>query len=87
MEVFFARDAALSRYFCVELDPLGRVHDYAASLYRKFDSSWNCPGLRARGGLSRRIHGRSLDSTDDALRNDGAPGITRGNAANRAIPS
>ncbi len=53
VEVFFARDAALSRYFCVELDPLGRVHDYAASLYRKFDSSWNCPGLRAAGRITR----------------------------------
>ena len=52
VEVFFARDAALNRYFCVEIDPLGRVHDYAASHYRKFDSSWNCPGLRAAGRIT-----------------------------------
>ncbi|HEY5914428.1 MAG TPA: carbohydrate-binding family 9-like protein, partial [Verrucomicrobiae bacterium] len=52
VEIFFARDNALARYFCLEIDPLGRVHDYAASFYRKFDSDWNCPGLRAAG----RIH-------------------------------
>jgi hypothetical protein len=49
VEIFFARDAALARYYCVEVDPLGRVHDYAASHYRKFDSAWNCPGLRTTG--------------------------------------
>lgn len=46
VEIFFARDATLSRYFCIEIDALGRVHDYAASHYRKFDSAWDCPGLR-----------------------------------------
>ncbi len=45
VEIFLARDAALEHYFCIEIDPLGRVHDYAASHYRKFDSTWNCPGL------------------------------------------
>ncbi|HNQ87971.1 MAG TPA: DUF4838 domain-containing protein [Verrucomicrobiota bacterium] len=54
VEIFFARDAALDRYFCVEIDPLGRVHDYAASSYRQFDSSWNCPGLRTAGRIGTR---------------------------------
>jgi hypothetical protein len=49
VEVFFARDAALERYYCIEVDPLGRVHDYAARHYRKFDPAWNCPGLRTTG--------------------------------------
>jgi hypothetical protein len=49
VEIFFARDAALAQYFCLEIDPLGRVHDYAASHYRKFDGAWNCAGLRAAG--------------------------------------
>jgi hypothetical protein len=49
VEIFFARDPALERYFCLEIDPLGRVHDYAASHYRKFDSGWNCAGLRTSG--------------------------------------
>src|SRR5436190_4228035 len=51
VEIFFACDAALERYFCLEIDPLGRVHDYAASHYRKFDSSWKCAGLQAAGKL------------------------------------
>ncbi len=46
VELFFAADPGLKRYFCLEIDPLGRVHDYAASSYRKFDSGWDCPGLR-----------------------------------------
>ncbi|MBP8261063.1 MAG: DUF4838 domain-containing protein [Verrucomicrobia bacterium] len=54
VEIFFARDAALNRYFCLEIDPLGRVHDYAASSYRKFDDSWNCPGLRTAGKIGMR---------------------------------
>ncbi len=46
VEIFFARDTALEHYFCIEIDSLGRVHDYAASHYRKFDGTWNCPGLK-----------------------------------------
>ncbi len=46
VEVFFARDADLTEYYCLEIDPLGRVHDYAASFYRRFDSHWNFRGLR-----------------------------------------
>lgn len=49
VEIFFAHDAALEEYFCIEIDPLGRVHDYATRHYRKFDSSWNCPGLSTLG--------------------------------------
>jgi hypothetical protein len=49
VELFFARDAGLERYYCLEVDPLGRVHDYAASHYRRFDSAWNCPGLHTKG--------------------------------------
>lgn len=51
VEIFFARDAALDRYFCLEIDPRGRVHDYAASHYRRFDSTWTCAGLRAAGRI------------------------------------
>lgn len=54
VEIFFARDAALDRYFCIEIDPLGRVHDYAGRSYRKFDDNWNCAGLRAAGRISTR---------------------------------
>jgi len=45
VEIFFACEDKLKKYFCLEIDPRGRVHDYAASYYRKFDSSWNCAGI------------------------------------------
>ncbi len=46
VEIFIARDAALRDYYCIEIDALGRVHDYAARHYRKFDSNWDCAGLQ-----------------------------------------
>lgn len=48
VEVFFAKDAALKAYWCIEVDSAGRVHDYKASHYRKFDNTWNCPGLKTK---------------------------------------
>lgn len=45
VEIFFACDDKLKDYFCLEVDPLGRILDYAASYYRKFDNSWNFPGV------------------------------------------
>lgn len=61
VELFFARDDALNEYSCLEIDPLGRVLDYRASYYRKFDLAWSFPGLevaanRAAGGYS--VEGR-----------------------------
>lgn len=45
VELFFARDLALSEYYCLEISPAGNVLDYKASFYRQFDDSWDCPGL------------------------------------------
>lgn len=45
VELFFAKDAALEEYYCFEMSPAGTVLDYRASFYRKFDHSWDCPGL------------------------------------------
>jgi len=47
VEIFFARDADLRAYWCIEIDPRGRVHDYAARTYRVFESAWDAAGLRA----------------------------------------
>jgi len=38
VELFFAKQAALNDYWCIEIDPSGRVHDYHAKHCRKFDS-------------------------------------------------
>lgn len=42
-EIFFRIDEKLSPYYCLELDPAGRVFDYKATLYRKFDTEWSWP--------------------------------------------
>lgn len=54
VELFLACDVRLSNYYCVEIDPIGRVHDYQASYYRKFDSEWNCESLKV---AAQRIDG------------------------------
>jgi len=51
VEIFFTTDSNLEKYYCIEIDPQGRVLDYAASFYREFDSSWNCPGLRTAASM------------------------------------
>ncbi|MBN2377677.1 MAG: carbohydrate-binding family 9-like protein [Sedimentisphaerales bacterium] len=45
VEIFLACDDSMKNYYCLEIDPLGRVNDYRASYYRKFDHGWTCPGL------------------------------------------
>jgi hypothetical protein len=45
VELFFAQDGSLDNYYCLEMSPAGTVLDYRASFYRKFDDSWDCPGL------------------------------------------
>lgn len=52
VEIFFARDDGLADYWCIEIDPLGRVHDYRARSYRVFDDEWDCPGLTTEGALT-----------------------------------
>jgi hypothetical protein len=51
VEFFFAAADAekLENYWGIEIDPLGRVHDYHGQFYRKLDSSWDCEGLQATG--------------------------------------
>jgi hypothetical protein len=41
VELFFSPDTTLRQYFCIEIDPLGRVLDYSAQFYRKFNERWN----------------------------------------------
>ncbi len=46
VEVLFALDEKLAKYFCMEIDSRGRYLDFKASYYRKFDFAWDFPGLR-----------------------------------------
>jgi hypothetical protein len=44
VEIFFRSDERLDPYFCLEMDPLGRILDYRAKYYRKFEYDWQWPG-------------------------------------------
>ncbi len=73
VELFFALDEELAQYFCLEIDPLGRVLDYRASHYRQFDFSWSFPGLDVVG--IRTIDGYAVEGRIDweALESLGFP--------------
>jgi hypothetical protein len=43
VEIFFTADESLADYYCLEIDPHGRVYDYRASFYRDFDDKWSWP--------------------------------------------
>ncbi|HEX6428231.1 MAG TPA: carbohydrate-binding family 9-like protein [Niastella sp.] len=43
VELFMSRDAAMTPYYCLEMDATGRVLDYRASYYRKMDYTWQWP--------------------------------------------
>ena len=43
-ELFLWSGDANGTYYCLEIAPLGAVHDYAARFYRKFDNSWSPAG-------------------------------------------
>lgn len=45
VELFFATDAELSRYYCLEMDPRGVVLDYAAKFHRQMDWDWSIDDL------------------------------------------
>jgi hypothetical protein len=43
VEIFFRKDPQMKPYYCLEMDPLGRVLDYKANYYRHFDYEWKWP--------------------------------------------
>lgn len=51
-EIFFKIDDQLTPYYCLELDPSGRILDYKGEHYRKFDFQWTWPA----GGLIVKTH-------------------------------
>jgi hypothetical protein len=42
-EIFFKADDRLDPYYCLEIDPLGRVLDYEATYHRQFNVRWSWP--------------------------------------------
>lgn len=53
VEIFFAGSQDLEEYYCLEIGPGGSVLDYKASFYRKFNDSWDFPGLLVKANLTR----------------------------------
>lgn len=49
VEILFSKDERLTEYYGMEIDSRGRALDFRCRYYRKFDFSWNMPGLELRG--------------------------------------
>ncbi len=45
VELFFSKNKDLSKYYCLEIGPMGDVLDYQAKYYRKFNEEWNFNSL------------------------------------------
>jgi hypothetical protein len=43
VEIFFRTNEAMKPYYCLELDPFGRILDYKANMYRDFNRNWTWP--------------------------------------------
>jgi hypothetical protein len=43
VEIFFRTNEGMNPYYCLEIDPAGRVLDYEASFHRKFNYPWSWP--------------------------------------------
>lgn len=97
IEFFFSKDPAMETYYCAEIDPQGKVMDYEAHSYRKFDFGWNFKDLklathigketyRVEGSISlKSLNELGLISPDGEIR----MGVYRadyfGDAGNRVI--
>jgi hypothetical protein len=60
VEIFFRKDSRLESYYCVEIDPLGRIYDYRAAYYRKFDVDWSWPPGHLKVKALREATGYSV---------------------------
>lgn len=52
IEIFFSPSLSMEKYYCAEIDPLGRIMDYSSNNKREFDFSWNFKTLRTVGQLT-----------------------------------
>lgn len=49
IELYFALDDKLAKYYCTEIDSRGRLLDFLGSYPRKWDNNWKMPGLTVAG--------------------------------------
>lgn len=52
VELFFGCDRGFKKYFCFEIDPLGRYLDNSGSLGQKIEPAWQCAGCKFTGRQS-----------------------------------
>ncbi len=52
VEIFFSPGPDMERYYCAEIDPLGRVMDYSCEYYARMDYGWDFTTLSAAGWLT-----------------------------------
>lgn len=52
VEMFFSVDRGMSKYYGLEIDPLGRVYDYKCAYYRDRDTDWSCSGLETKSSTT-----------------------------------
>lgn len=60
-EIFFRIDDKLNPYYCLEMDPVGRVLDYKATYHRKFDIGWSWPAGHLILKTERRKDGYTVE--------------------------
>jgi len=61
VEIFFKKDDRLLPYFCLELDPNGRVLDYEAQYHRNFNPEWSWPSGQLTVKASRTKEGYKVE--------------------------
>jgi Carbohydrate family 9 binding domain-like len=61
VELFMRKSEKMIPYYCLELDPLGRVLDYKAEYYRRFDMNWSWPIDQLKVKASRSQSGYSVE--------------------------
>ncbi len=70
VELFFSPTREMQEYYCMEIDPKGRVLDYKARYYRQFDYNWNFASLKVTAMITPwgyRIGGSLLRSELEQL--------------------
>ena len=52
VEVYFSQKESLKEYYCFEIDPMGRILDYRAKFYRKFNDKWDAKSLKVESAIT-----------------------------------
>ncbi|MCX8089678.1 MAG: carbohydrate-binding family 9-like protein [Verrucomicrobiae bacterium] len=59
VEIYLSRDGKMRDYYCAEIDSRGRVLDYRARFYRRFEMDWRFRGLETRA--TTHMHGYEVE--------------------------